>query len=70
MGCVAGALEVAEFERLLTEAGFVEVSIEPTRVYSASDASDLLAQLGDQAPALAVAAEGKFASAFVRGRKP
>ncbi|MEK6687765.1 MAG: arsenite methyltransferase [Gemmatimonadota bacterium] len=70
MGCVAGALEVTEFERLLTEAGFVEVSIEPTRLYSAADASELLAQLGDQAPALAAAAEGKFASAFVRGTKP
>src|SRR5690348_14337336 len=33
IGCVAGALEESEFERLLTESGFEEVDIEPTRVY-------------------------------------
>ena len=70
MGCVAGALEVAEFERLLTEAGFVDVSFEPTRVYTSADAAELLAGMGGGAPALVAAAHEKFASAFVRGRKP
>jgi hypothetical protein len=33
VGCVAGALEEREFLRLLGEVGFVDASIEPTRVY-------------------------------------
>src|SRR5438874_1646624 len=33
VGCVAGALEAEEYKRLLAEAGFVDVGIEPTRIY-------------------------------------
>src|SRR4026208_1151836 len=33
-GCVAGALQEQEFIALLTEAGFENASIEPTRVYT------------------------------------
>jgi arsenite methyltransferase len=33
VGCVAGALEEQEFKALLTEAGFAEADIEPTRVH-------------------------------------
>src|SRR5438874_12417437 len=33
VGCVAGALEEQEYKRLLAEAGFVDVGIEPTRIY-------------------------------------
>jgi SAM-dependent methyltransferase len=32
VGCVAGALEEQEYTQLLTEAGFVEVGLEPTRI--------------------------------------
>ncbi len=32
-GCIAGALEEGEFRRLLAEAGFTDIDIEPTRVY-------------------------------------
>lgn len=70
MGCVAGALEVSEFERLLSDAGFVDVSLEATRVYTPADATELMAGMGSDAPALIAAAQGKFASAFVRARKP
>ena len=41
-GCVAGALEEREFIALLTEAGFENPSIEPTRVYTRDDAAALL----------------------------
>src|SRR3954452_8819594 len=37
-GCVAGALEEREFINLLTEVGFENPSIEPTRVYTRDDA--------------------------------
>src|SRR6266700_974380 len=33
VGCVAGALEEEEYKRLLAAAGFVDVGIEPTRIY-------------------------------------
>src|SRR5216117_1832688 len=33
VGCVAGALEEQDYKSLLTEAGFVDVWVEPTRVY-------------------------------------
>src|SRR5438477_5188663 len=32
VGCVAGALEEQEYKRLLAEAGFVDVGLEPTRI--------------------------------------
>ncbi|MBW3628590.1 MAG: arsenite methyltransferase [Gemmatimonadetes bacterium] len=70
IGCVAGALEEAEFRRLLTEADFEEVEIEPTRVYDVEDARSFLAGSGVDVDALAPRIEGRFVSAFVRGRKP
>src|SRR5713226_3969853 len=33
VGCVAGALEDTEYQRLLTEVGFEEIGVEPTRLY-------------------------------------
>jgi SAM-dependent methyltransferase len=70
IGCVAGALEEREFLRLLADAGFVDASIEPTRVYSAEDARAFLAGAGLDADAVAPQIEGRFMSAFVRARKP
>src|SRR5205807_4419542 len=32
VGCVAGALEDNEYQRLLADAGFTEIAVEPTRV--------------------------------------
>src|SRR6185312_2104160 len=37
VGCVAGALEENEFANLLREVGFVEPTLEPTRVYQFED---------------------------------
>jgi arsenite methyltransferase len=68
-GCVAGALEESEFLSLLREAGFEDVSIEPTRVYTKDDASALLEGTGLDS-ALADAIEGRIMSGFVRARKP
>jgi len=33
VGCVAGALGEAEYQRLLAEAGFDGIGVEPTRIY-------------------------------------
>jgi arsenite methyltransferase len=70
IGCVAGALEEKEFISLLSEAGFENPSIEPTRVYEAKDAAAFLAGTGLDVAAIAPQIEGKFISAFVRGTKP
>ena len=55
VGCVAGALEVDEYRRLLTEAGFEDVEIQPTRVYDFGDSGK---------------DTGEVMSAFVRATKP
>lgn len=68
-GCVAGALEEQEFIALLTEIGFEQASIEPTRTYSRDDAAALLAGTGlDER--LADQVQGKIMSGFVRATKP
>jgi arsenite methyltransferase len=66
VGCLAGALEIETYERLLREAGFEEVSIQITRRYTAAEAGLDPATL----PAGWEAGDGKLASAFVRARKP
>ena len=54
VGCIAGALGEAEYQDKLTLAGFTGVDVEIWRVYEG----------------LASQAEGTFASAFIRARKP
>jgi arsenite methyltransferase len=68
-GCVAGALEEQEFIDLLTEVGFQNPSIEPTRVYTRDDAASLLAGTGLDV-GLADQVEGRIMSGFVRATKP
>ncbi|HET9982552.1 MAG TPA: arsenite methyltransferase [Longimicrobiales bacterium] len=70
VGCIAGALEEAEFRRLLEEVGFEDVDIEPTRVYGFDEARAFLAEAGLDAPSVAAGIDGRFMAAFVRARKP
>jgi arsenite methyltransferase len=70
IGCIAGALEESEFERLLTEVGFADVDIEPTRIYQVDDARTFLTGAGVDVEAVAPEIEGRFMSAFVRATKP
>jgi arsenite methyltransferase len=69
VGCVAGALQEAEYERLLKEAGFDHVEVEPWRIYNVSDARDFMATEGVDVDAMAPLVEGKFASAVIRAVK-
>ena len=69
-GCVAGALEEGEFRTLLEENGFVDVDIEPTRIYEYEDAAAFLAESGLDVERLAREVEGRVMGAFVRARKP
>jgi arsenite methyltransferase len=70
VGCVAGAMEESEYRSKLSAAGFAEIEIEPTRVYTVEDARQFLAAEGIDADAIAPHVDGKFASAFIRARKP
>ncbi len=69
-GCIAGALEDREYAAKLARAGFGNIEVEPTRVYRASQAKELLESIGPDADRIAAAVDGKFASAFIRARKP
>ena len=69
IGCVAGALEESEYRTKLAKAGFEDIDLEPTRIYTAESAQDFLAGAGHAAEVIA-AVDGKFISAFVRARKP
>src|SRR5262249_15129743 len=66
VGCLAGALEITEYERLLQAAGFAEVSIEITKRYTAEAAGLDTSTLPEDWEA----GDGKLASAFVRATKP
>jgi arsenite methyltransferase len=70
VGCVAGALDESDYRAKLEAAGFVEVEIEPTRVYTIEDARHFLTAKGIDVKAIAPHVEGKFASAFIRAKKP
>ena len=70
VGCVAGAFEDTEYRDKLAAAGFEQVEIEPTRIYRAGDARDILAAEGLDVDIIAGEVDGKFMSAFVRAVKP
>ena len=70
VGCVAGALSDYEYVAKLAKAGFDNIDIEPTRVYSIEDARAFLSGQGLDVDALAREVEDKFISAFVRASKP
>jgi arsenite methyltransferase len=70
VGCVAGAMDESEYREKLAAAGFSEIEVEPTRIYKIEDARQFIAGKGLDVDAIASQVEGKFASAFIRARKP
>jgi arsenite methyltransferase len=70
-GCIAGALTDAEFRQGLLDAGFVDVELEVTRRYSPNDLPpELFGWAQELGPELVNDLVGRFASTFVRARKP
>jgi ubiquinone/menaquinone biosynthesis C-methylase UbiE len=69
-GCVAGALEESVYLDKLRQAGFAQVSIEPTRIYSAEDAREFIIGAGLDVETVANEIDGKFMSGFIRAVKP
>jgi len=70
VGCIAGALDEQEYREKLHAAGFAEVDVEPTRIYRAEDARELLEDHGMDVDATAEQVDGKFMSVFIRATKP
>jgi arsenite methyltransferase len=70
IGCVAGALEEADYTAGLARAGFSGIEIQPTRVYDIEDARAFLSGHGVDVDAVAPLVQDRFMSAFVRARKP
>jgi arsenite methyltransferase len=70
VGCIAGALHEYEYVAKLARAGFEEIDIEPTRIYSIEDARRFLTGEGIDVDAIAPQVEKKFMSAFIRAVKP
>jgi hypothetical protein len=70
VGCIAGALEEKEYAEKLHLAGFVDVSLEATRIYRVDEAEEFLRSNGLDIEALRDEVDGRFMSAFVRATKP
>jgi arsenite methyltransferase len=70
VGCIAGALQDSEYSSKLRAAGFEDVEVEPWRIYDIEDARAFLTETGLDIDAFASQVKDKFASAFVRARKP
>jgi SAM-dependent methyltransferase len=69
-GCVSGALSDTEYRALLTDAGFTDVDIEPTREYGADEIRALAGAAGASDETQVTTLAGSLMSAFVRARKP
>ena len=70
VGCISGALDESVYIDKLKRSGFVEVSIEPTRVYRAEDAREFLNTQGIDIDTNALLVDNKFYSGFIRATKP
>jgi arsenite methyltransferase len=71
-GCVAGALLESVYVAKLAAAGFTDIQVEPTRIYTKDDAAEMASSSccgGDMAETLA-GLDGAIMSAFIRAKKP
>jgi arsenite methyltransferase len=67
VGCIAGALSEDDYRSKLAAAGFADISLETTRVYSTADVP---VGAWQPTPQEREQLDGKFVSAFVRAIKP
>jgi arsenite methyltransferase len=70
VGCLSGALDESDYKAKLANAGFEEISIEPTRVYRMEDAREFLSGHGIDVDSIAPLVDGRFFSGFIRAQKP
>ena len=70
VGCVAGALDDDEYRAKLAAAGFDDVDVEPLARLQRRRRTDVPGRAGSTSTRIAPQVDGKFASAFIRARKP
>ncbi len=70
VGCVAGALDEDDYRHKLAAAGFSDIGVEPTRIYTAEDAREFLSANRLDTSVVSDEMDGKFLSAFIRAVKP
>jgi SAM-dependent methyltransferase len=72
-GCVAGALVEADYLAKLRAAGFQDVTVEPTRIYTKQDVDEMASTSscgGSELPSMLAALDGAVMSAFIRAKRP
>ena len=70
-GCIAGALLESEYVEKLEAAGFADVVVEPTQVFTREDAAEMASSCGAQEAESALSdLDGVMMSAFIRARRP
>jgi ubiquinone/menaquinone biosynthesis C-methylase UbiE len=69
-GCIAGALLESEYVGKLRTAGFTDIEVEPTRIYTQEDAAEMASCCGAEADKALQALDGAVMSAFIRAKKP
>ena len=70
-GCIAGALLESEYIEKLRAAGFTNINVEPTRIYTKDDTAEMASSCcGAETETGLKALDGAIMSAFVRARKP
>ncbi len=67
-GCVAGALSEEEYRMKLTAAGFGDITITPTRIYTQEDVTGIVSACCSGS--VEAELEGVLMSAFIRASKP
>jgi SAM-dependent methyltransferase len=70
VGCIAGALEEEDYKAKLAAAGFDDIGVEVWRIYDVDDARGFLTESGLDVDRVAPLVKDRFASAFIRARKP
>ena len=70
VGCIAGALDEADYKAKLKSTGFEQIEVEPTRIYRIEDAREFLSSSGVNVEDIASQVDEKFMSAFIRAVKP
>jgi arsenite methyltransferase len=70
VGCIAGALQDAEYCEKLQASGFESIAVEPTRIYQVAEARDFLIAAGLDPELIGPQVKDKFMSAFIRAEKP
>jgi SAM-dependent methyltransferase len=69
-GCIAGALLESEYTDKLKTAGFTDITVEPTRIYSKDDTAAMASSCtGEELEVAIKALDGAVMSAFVRATK-